>query len=126
MRSIVDGHFFRAALLLLATVLMPLPVIARNESAAAIREINLSALPAEARQTIVLIKNGGPFPYARDGVVFGNYEGLLPPRRRGHYREYTVPTPGVRSRGARRIVASRDAEYYYSDDHYRSFRHIRE
>lgn len=83
-------------------------------------------LPYEARQTLALIKQDGPFPYARDGTVFGNYEKRLPLRQRGHYREYTVKTPGRHDRGARRIVAGRHDEYYYTDDHYRSFRRIRE
>ena len=86
----------------------------------------LAELPYEAQQTLVLIKNGGPFPYRRDGIVFGNYEKHLPLRQRGYYREYTVKTPGSRDRGARRIVAGRSDEYYYTDDHYRSFRRIRE
>jgi ribonuclease T1 len=97
-------------------------------------DIALSALPAEARQTLALIKRGGPFPYRKDGVAFGNREKHLPQREHGYYREYTVPTPGERDRGARRIVAGRGAkgdvatsgEYYYTDDHYRSFRRIRE
>ena len=87
-------------------------------------EISLSKLPVEAQQTIRLVKAGGPFPYERDGAVFGNREGLLPKRERGYYREYTVRTPGARDRGARRIVAGRGGEYYYTDDHYRSFRRI--
>jgi ribonuclease T1 len=87
-------------------------------------EISLSTLPVEAQQTIRLIKAGGPFPYQRDGAVFGNREGLLPKRERGYYREYTVRTPGARDRGPRRIVAGRGGEYYYTDDHYRSFRRI--
>jgi ribonuclease T1 len=87
-------------------------------------EISLSTLPVEAQQTIRLIKAGGPFPYQRDGAVFGNREGLLPKRERGYYREYTVRTPGARDRGARRIVVGRGGEYYYTDDHYRSFRRI--
>ena len=86
----------------------------------------LAELPYEAQQTLVLIKNDGPFPYRRDGIVFGNYEKHLPLRQRGYYREYTVKTPGSRDRGARRIVAGRSDEYYYTDDHYRSFRRIRE
>jgi ribonuclease T1 len=85
-------------------------------------------LPAEARATLAHIRTGGPFPYERDGVVFGNRERLLPPAPRGYYHEYTVPTPGVKSRGARRIVcgghAATLAECYYSDDHYQSFRKI--
>ena len=86
----------------------------------------LADLPREARQTLALIKDGGPFPYSRDGVVFGNYEKRLPLRQRGYYREYTVKTPGRHDRGARRIVTGRGDEYYYTDDHYRSFRRIRE
>ena len=83
-----------------------------------------SALPAEARETLALVKAGGPFPHPRDGSVFGNREGLLPKRERGYYREYTVKTPGARDRAARRIVAGKGGEYYYTDDHYRSFRRI--
>ena len=83
-------------------------------------------LPREAVEIIALIRNGGPFPQQRDGVVFGNRERLLPPRDRGWYREYTVRTPGERTRGARRIVAGRDGTLYYSDDHYRSFKRILE
>ena len=82
------------------------------------------ALPVEARETLARIKAGGPFPYQRDGAVFGNREGLLPKRSRGYYREYTVKTPGAKDRGARRIVAGRGGEYYYTTDHYRSFQRI--
>ena len=87
-------------------------------------DIAVRELPPEARATLSLIRADGPFPYARDGVVFHNRDGHLPGRPRGYYREYTVPTPGVRGRGPRRIVAGRDGELYYSDDHYRSFRRI--
>jgi len=87
-------------------------------------EVSFNQLPAEARQTLAHIKAGGPFPYAKDGSVFGNREGLLPKRSRGYYREYTVKTPGARDRGARRIVAGMAGEYYYTDDHYRSFKRI--
>jgi ribonuclease T1 len=87
-------------------------------------KIEVKSLPAEARETIALIRQGGPFPHARDGAVFGNRERLLPARGRGWYREYTVRTPGARDRGARRIVAGRDGTLYYTDDHYRSFRRI--
>ena len=83
-------------------------------------------LPLEARQTLQLIASGGPFPYRRDGIVFGNLEGRLPARVRGYYREYTVPTPGSRDRGARRIISGKAGDAYFSDDHYRSFRRIRE
>lgn len=88
--------------------------------------IDKKQLPKEAIETIALIRKGGPFPHERDGVVFGNREKLLPARERGWYREYTVRTPGERSRGARRIVAGRDGTLYYSNDHYRSFRRILE
>ncbi|MER6030203.1 ribonuclease domain-containing protein [Streptomyces sp. NPDC001851] len=83
-----------------------------------------SRLPAEARRTLALIDKGGPFPYARDGVVFGNFEGRLPQHQRGYYHEYTVRTPGSRDRGARRIVTGQGGEIYYTDDHYQSFRAV--
>ena len=93
-------------------------------------EVALVDLPQEARDTLVLVRRGGPFRYRQDGSVFGNREKRLPARDRGYYREYTVPTPGAKDRGARRIVAgavgSTSGEYYYSDDHYNSFRRIRE
>lgn len=87
-------------------------------------EIALEKLPPEARHTVALIKAGGPFPYQRDGTVFHNREGVLPERSRGYYREYTVKTPGAKDRGARRIVAGQGGEFYYTGDHYRSFRRI--
>ncbi|MEO7152172.1 MAG: ribonuclease domain-containing protein [Burkholderiaceae bacterium] len=91
--------------------------------------VTQSALPAEARSTQDAIRAGGPFRSAKDGVVFGNRERLLATHPRGYYREYTVPTPGLRHRGARRIVCggarptAPDA-CFYSDDHYASFRRI--
>jgi len=88
--------------------------------------IAVAQLPAEGRQTLALIKQGGPFPYPRDGVVFGNFEKRLPQRFRGYYHEYTVRTPGSRNRGARRIIAGRSGEYFYTDDHYQTFLRIRE
>jgi len=91
--------------------------------------VALAALPAEAQHTERLIRSGGPFPYAKDGTVFGNRERLLPSHPRGYYREYTVPTPGSRDRGARRIVCGgmqpREPEAcFYTEDHYASFRRI--
>ena len=83
-------------------------------------------LPEEARQTLELIKSNGPFAHRQDGATFGNREKLLPQRARGYYREYSVKTPGARDRGARRIVAGNGGEFYYTEDHYRSFRRIRE
>lgn len=99
-----------------------------------IGRVAIERLPIEARQTLGLIKRGGPFPFRRDGVTFGNFERRLPARPRGYYHEYTVPTPGARDRGARRIVAGEGSggdvrvsgEYYYSPDHYRSFSQIGE
>lgn len=82
----------------------------------------LSALPPEAGATWRLIVSGGPFPYSRDGVVFQNRERRLPARERGYYHEYTVPTPGSRDRGARRLISGGGTEeLYYTGDHYRSF-----
>lgn len=83
-------------------------------------------LPAEARDTLRLIARGGPFPYDRDGVVFGNFEKRLPQKPRGYYHEYTVPTPRVGHRGARRIVTGGNppSEFFYTDDHYETFRRI--
>ncbi len=103
-----------------------LALLASGVAARQPAEIALQDLPREAQLTLQRIRSGGMHPYPRDGAVFGNYERLLHPRPRGYYREYTVPTPGVRDRGARRIVAGRGGEAYYTDDHYRSFRRIRE
>ncbi|HYR36957.1 MAG TPA: ribonuclease domain-containing protein [Burkholderiales bacterium] len=87
-------------------------------------DVRIDQLPPEARQTLGLIEAGGPFPYARDGVVFNNREAQLPKQARGYYREYTVKTPGARDRGARRIIVGRGGERYYTQDHYRTFRRI--
>ena len=99
------------------------------EAPAAVAPVAMATLPPEARATYQLILGGGPFPYGKDGTVFGNRERLLPPRARGHYREYTVKTPGAGNRGARRIVCggsppTRPEACYYTDDHYASFRRI--
>jgi ribonuclease T1 len=101
-------------------------VFCSTAAVAFVAETNASDLPREARETLTLIKAGGPFPYAQDGRVFSNREKLLPLQGRSYYREYTVRTPGVRDRGPRRIVAGSGGEYYYSDDHYRSFKRILE
>ena len=95
--------------------------------------VAVGALPPEGRQTLQLIKQGGPFPHKKkDGSTFGNFEKRLPIQPRGYYREYTVPTPGLSHRGPRRIVAGRGScgdvrcsgEYYYTADHYKTFRRI--
>lgn len=95
------------------------------------KEVALAELPKEARETLELIKRGGPFPYRQDGTVFGNREQLLPTRERAYYREYTVRMPGAKDRGGRRIVTGgndvkRSGEYWYTEDHYNSFRRIKE
>lgn len=97
----------------------------RSVAPRAAGEIAVADLPPEGRETLALIKQGGPFPYAKDGSTFGNRENLLPPQPRGTYREYTVPTPGANNRGARRIVCG-DPDCWYTADHYRSFEKIRE
>lgn len=97
-----------------------------RDDGARIGEIAVKDLPSEGRTTIALIKKGGPFPHERDGIGFGNFERLLPIKPKGYYREYTVPTPGMKHRGARRIVAGKDGELFYTDDHYKSFKRIRE
>lgn len=94
-----------------------------------IASVALQELPTEAQTTERLIRAGGPFRYEKDGSVFGNRERLLPIKPRGHYREYTVPTPTVRHRGARRIVCggrqpTQPEACFYTDDHYASFRRI--
>jgi len=108
-------------------------------------QVSVRELPQEARQTLQLIRRGGPYPYSRDGMTFGNYERRLPEARRGHYSEYTVDTPGIRNRGARRIVIGCERQSpasspppgipglahcrgggvaYYTADHYETFRRI--
>ena len=91
-----------------------------------IQSITLAELSPEAITTLKLIKQGGPFPYRRDGVAFRNFEKRLPIKQRGYYHEYTVKTPGARNRGARRIVCGPPTECYYTGDHYKSFNRIRE
>lgn len=81
-------------------------------------------LPDEAQETLELIDEGGPFPYDRDGITFENREEILPEAERGHYREYTVETPGSSDRGARRIVTGGEDEFYWTEDHYSSFERI--
>ena len=99
-------------------------IAARSSAIETVRVVRAIDLPQEARQTLALIRQGGPFPYSRDGVVFANREGRLPQASRGTYREYTVPTPGHRERGPRRIIAAGINQFWYTADHYRSFRQI--
>ena len=88
--------------------------------------IRVAELPVQARETLLAIKQGGPFAYPRDGVVFNNFEQVLPKRQRGYYHEYTVETPGESNRGVRRIISGAAHEYYYTTDHYQTFKRILE
>jgi ribonuclease T1 len=102
----------------------PTPTRAGRQTIDGIPVIHLDELPPEAIDTLILISRGGPYPYGKDGSVFQNREGILPQRPRGYYREYTVITPWEDDRGARRIVAGEGDEFYYTDDHYDSFKRI--
>ncbi|MGD9955755.1 MAG: ribonuclease domain-containing protein [Candidatus Nanopelagicales bacterium] len=84
----------------------------------------VAELPPEGVETLQLIKDGGPFPYSKDGSTFQNREGILPSRPKGFYQEFTVETPGSDDRGARRIIAGGDGSRFYTDDHYASFREV--
>ncbi|MBT0960570.1 ribonuclease domain-containing protein [Denitromonas iodatirespirans] len=119
-------HRLAQPLLIVLLALFALLPACSQEPPAAHSDIDW--LPAEALDTLARIERGGPFPYAKDGTIFFNREKRLPAKPRGYYREYTVPTPGERSRGARRIVAGGNPPdvYYYTADHYRSFRRIPE
>lgn len=124
----MSAKFLKEWAFFLFALLFSVVVLAKE--AAPLGVISFHELPREAQHTLVLIKKGGPFPYAKDGVVFRNYEGVLPKQKRGYYHEFTVKTPGARNRGARRIVSGGDpassGEYYYTDDHYATFRRIKE
>ena len=117
------------ALLVLSGVFGTFSVQAKDAVSSPPETIAVSQLPAQGQAMMTLIYQGGPFKYDKDGTVFGNRERFLPARQRGYYREYTVQTPGERSRGARRIVcggekpAAPDA-CFYTDDHYASYRQI--
>ncbi|WP_171166003.1 ribonuclease domain-containing protein [Usitatibacter palustris] len=109
-----------------AFALAPVPATAQKAPPPAVTDIALAQLPAEARDVLQRIRKGGPYDYAKDGAVFGNREARLPAQKRGYYHEYTVKTPGERTRGARRIVMGKGGEAYYTADHYNTFRRIRE
>jgi ribonuclease T1 len=102
---------------------------AREQAPAAAITVSLAELPVQAQATHRLVLQGGPFPYPKDGISFGNRERQLPRQPKGYYREYTVKTPGSRDRGARRLVCGgstppKPEVCYYTDDHYASFRRI--
>ncbi|WP_371679464.1 ribonuclease domain-containing protein [Streptomyces sp. NBC_01276] len=86
--------------------------------------VRADALPQQAREVLALIDRGGPYAYRQDGTVFGNFEKVLPKQKRGYYHEFTVRTPGERDRGARRIVTGGGGEFYYTDDHYQTFKAV--
>ena len=113
-------------LLLFLFAQFTVPVLSARQKQASIPTVNAADLPKEAQQTIALIRKGGPYPYKKDGVVFGNFEKLLPLHERGYYKEFTVRTPGSRDRGARRIISGKAGELYYTDNHYQSFKRVRE
>ncbi|MHA6844483.1 ribonuclease [Ralstonia syzygii] len=118
------------AMLALSVAGQPTTAAARDTTGmmAVVGTIPAADLPNEAQRTLVLIGQGGPFPYAKDGTTFGNYERRLPARKRGYYHEYTVKTRGARNRGARRIICGGDQraanDCYYTEDHYNSFQRI--
>ena len=120
------------AKLVLTSVLLALAgfggAVQSKESISFSATVSLNQLPPQGIETYQLIRQGGPFPYGKDGVVFGNRERLLPAAKRGYYREYTVKTPRSRNRGARRIVCGGEATVpdacFYTADHYASFRKI--
>ena len=118
-----------AGFLLAMAFLGTCPAVART-TPDALAEIAVADLPREGREVLALIRKGGPFAYDRDGVVFGNREHLLPDKPKGYYHEYTVRTPGAATRGARRIICggppTTPVACFYTSDHYRSFKRIRE
>jgi ribonuclease T1 len=129
-RSVLSGALLKLGLAtaVVVSAIATDPAQARGPITAR-ESVALAELPPEAQQTEKLIRAGGPFPYSKDGVTFGNRERLLPRRERGYYREYTVPTPGSRKRGARRIVCGgtppvKPEVCYYTEDHYATFRRI--
>jgi ribonuclease T1 len=125
-------RFFLISLLLAAGLATEnATALQSNTRQAAARPADLAiipaqALPREVLDTLAIIKKGGPFAYSKDGTTFSNREHALPRQGRGYYREYTVKTPGARNRGAQRIIAGAPGEYYYTDDHYATFKRIKE
>ncbi|MFB7259316.1 ribonuclease domain-containing protein [Streptomyces nojiriensis] len=109
----------------------PAPAAAASASASAVpgwakgmATVRADGLPQQARDVLALIDKGGPYPYRQDGTVFGNFEKALPEQKRGYYHEYTVRTPGERDCGARRIVTGEGGEFFYTDDHYDTFKAV--
>lgn len=125
MRDRTARHY---AVLLVAAAFVAAATSACARQAPDVASIAVAELPREARATLASIRSGPPYPYERDGIAFGNRERLLPAKPRGYYREYTVRTPGEKTRGARRIVCggkpTSPEACWYTDDHYSSFRRI--
>lgn len=123
---------FSVVLALAAAVLAAGPAAIAFEGSAGSRgnlpQVSVAELPKEARDTLALIHAGGPYPYAKDGTIFSNREHILPKQPRGYYHEYTVKTPGSRDRGARRVICGGKPPVacYYTDDHYSTFRLIKQ
>ena len=113
-----------AALLVIAANFAGARDSGQDSTVASFPSIAAANLPPEGRVTLQLIKKGGPYPYRKDGAIFGNRERNLPRQARGYYTEYTVKTPGASNRGARRIIAGEVGEYYYTSDHYNTFQRI--
>jgi ribonuclease T1 len=122
------SKFICAAALLLTAVGFVGHASARGPACPLSGSIAVNDLPKQGKDTLALIESGGPFASDRDGIPFSNREKILPKERRGFYREYTVRTPGVKSRGARRIVCGGDQQKadqcFYTEDHYKSFKCI--
>ena len=106
------------------------PAASGAQERSALAAVTKAQLPAEAAETLRLIKAGGPFPFGEDGVLFRNSAALLPQHPRGYYHAYTVRTPGSADRGKRRIVCGgqrrQTSDCYYTDDYYASFKRIAE
>ena len=129
MIKIINIFKWLCFLWVMGLMLGPMPAAAQRAETqqriqAALADIAVKDLPPEGRETLKLIEKGGPYPFDRDGIVFGNFEKRLPIKDRGHYHEFTVKTPGVKHRGARRIVTGKSGEKFYSDDHYKTFKRI--
>ncbi len=126
----MNAKYLKQWCLFLVMSLFAAMAFGREVGRTAIDTVPVASLPQEARQALVQIRRGPPYTYAKDGVVFGNHEKILPRQPRGYYREFTVKTPGSRSRGARRLIVGGEPatsrEIYYTADHYASFMQVRE
>ena len=126
----MNAKYLKQWCLFLVISLFSAIALGRQAERNAIDPVSVSSLPREAQRTLSQIRQGPPYPYAKDGVVFGNYERLLPRQPRGYYREFTVKTPGSRNRGAQRLIVGGEPaisrDIYYTSDHYASFMQVRE